>query len=217
MAASTSSPEGILPMPDMNERAPDRPAAAPPVLSGPVGGEQNLDRGLHAAQARLTGGLSPAAIGIAWADWFMHLVDQPGRQASLMRQGAADATALLRQSSGLPVETLSPAPEDHRFTDPGWQRGYFALAQQKFLRAERFWQQATSNLPGLSKPHERIVNFLARQMLDVLAPANFPFLNPEVLAACQSTGFANLKAGSENFIDDLAAAGKGRRQKLPLA
>ena len=83
--------------------------------------------------------------------------------------------ALLRQSIG-PAETLSPAPEDHRFTDPDWQRGYFALAQQKFLRPERFWHQATSDVPGLSKPHERIVNFMARQMLDVLAPPNFPFL-----------------------------------------
>ncbi len=220
-------------MPDLNGLAPDRPAAKrlgkaaaaaatkpepPPAFAAPERGQaQNMDRGLHAAQARLTGGLSPAALGIAWADWFMQLVDQPGRQAVLLRQAAADATALLRQAMGLPVETLSPAPEDHRFTDPGWQRGYFALAQQKFLRAERFWQQATSDVPGLSKPHERIVNFMARQMLDVVAPPNFPFLNPEVLAACQSTGFANLKAGAENFIDDLAVLGDGQKSKLPLA
>ncbi len=199
------------------ERPAEMQAAAPPA---PVPVEpdavRNFDRGLHAAQARFTGGLSPVALGIAWADWFMLLANQPGRQALLFRQAAEDATALLRQVMGLPEDTLSPAAEDHRFTDLGWQRGYFALAQQKFLRRERFWQQATTQLPGLSKPHERIVSFMARQILDMFAPPNLPFLNPEVLAACQTTGFANLEEGGRHFIADLAAIGNAAHE-LPLA
>ena len=134
----------------------------------------------------------------------------------MLRQAVADAAALLRECFGFPVDMLSPAPEDHRFIDPGWQRGYFSLAQQKFLRLERFWLQATTNVPGLSKRHERIVSFMARQILDVFAPPNFPFLNPEVLAACQTTGFADLEEGSRHFIADLAAVGNGQQQDLPL-
>jgi polyhydroxyalkanoate synthase len=178
---------------------------------------RDVSRGLHAAQAQFTGGLSPAALGIAWADWVIHLANHPGRQAELLRLAAADATALLRQFWGLPAETLSPAAEDRRFIDPGWQRGHFALAQQKFLRLERFWQRATTDLPGLSKPHERIVSFAMRQFLDIFAPPNFPFLNPEVLAACQITGGANLEEGSRHFIADLAELANGQEQDLPLA
>ncbi|HVE21921.1 MAG TPA: alpha/beta fold hydrolase [Acidocella sp.] len=202
------------------------PEPAPPAAVSPVPAMQpaltepeavrNFDRRLHAAQARFTGGLSPVALAIAWADWFMLLANQPGRQAALFHLAATDATALLRQFIGLPEETLAPAPEDHRFLDSGWQRGYFALAQQKFLRLERFWQMATTGLPGLSKPHERFVSFMTRQVLDMFAPPNLPFLNPEVLAACQTTGFANLEEGSKHFIADLVAAGTTREQELPL-
>ena len=196
---------------------PEKPAQPPPapvvVASDPP---RNFDRGLHAAEARFTGGLSPAAVGIAWADWFMLLANQPEWQAFLFRRPVEDEAALLRQIIGLPEEVLRPAPGDHRFTDPGWQRGYFALAQQKFLRLERFWQQATTQLPGLSKPHERVVSFMARQILDMFAPSNLPFLNPEVLAACQATGCANLEAGFRNFIADLAAMAYTREQDLPL-
>jgi polyhydroxyalkanoate synthase subunit PhaC len=193
---------------------PARPPLAPVVVEPEA--SHNFDRGLHAAEARFTGGLSPAALGIAWADWFIHLANQPGRRAALFRQGAEDVTALLRQFIGLPEETLSPAPDDHRFTDPGWQRGYFALAQQRFLRLERFWQLATTQLPGLSEPHERIVSFMARQILDMFAPSNLPFLNPEVLAACQTTRCANLEEGARLFIADLAATGCTKEHALPL-
>ena len=87
-----------------------------------------VDRALHATQARLSGGLSPAALGLAWADWFVHLAGQPGRQVRLARLAAADAAAITRMALGLPAETLSPAPEDHRFNNPGWNKGPFALA-----------------------------------------------------------------------------------------
>ncbi len=174
-----------------------------------------FDRNLHAAEARFTGGLSPAALGLAWADWCIHLAGQPGRQAELCRQAASDATAIWRQALGLPVEPVLPEAGDRRFNGPGWQHGVAALAAQKFLRKERFWSDATSNIPGLSKANARIVGFLTRQMLDVVAPTNMPFLNPEVIAATQASGGENLRAGAANLAVDLRNAG-GSNQPLPL-
>ncbi|OYV39233.1 MAG: poly-beta-hydroxybutyrate polymerase [Rhodospirillales bacterium 20-64-7] len=176
----------------------------------------DFDRRLHAAEARLTGGLSPAALGLAWADWFIHLAGQPGRQIELGLQAAADAAACWRQAAGLAGETLEPAANDHRFADPRWAQPPFALAVQRFLRAERFWDAATRDLPGLAKPHARIMSFLLRQMLDMAAPSNLPFLNPEVLGAIQTTGGQNLQAGLHHLVEDLRLAGSGKAAPLPL-
>jgi polyhydroxyalkanoate synthase subunit PhaC len=177
---------------------------------------QNFDHALHAAQARLTGGLSLAALGLAWADWAIHLADQPGRLAALGVQAATDSAALCRQSLGLPTEPVAPAPDDRRFNAPGWSQFPFQLAVQRFLRAERFWDKATRDVPGLSKPHARMVNFVARQILDVMAPSNFPALNPEVLTLSQNTGGASLRHGAQHLAADLQAAGTGKTQELPL-
>jgi hypothetical protein len=38
------------------------------------------DRLLHAAMGRLTAGLSPAALALAYADWAVHLWSSPGTQ-----------------------------------------------------------------------------------------------------------------------------------------
>jgi len=176
----------------------------------------DLDRSLHAAEAKLTGGLSPTSLGLAWADWFLHLADQPGRQLSLMRHAAADWAAMTRQAIGLQAEPLVPEPTDHRFTDPGWQHGPSNFAVQAFLRAERFWDLATTNIPGVSKESERMVNFTARQIMDMAAPSNIPVLNPEVLAKTQSTYGDNLRQGAKHFISDLRISGSNTAVPLPM-
>jgi poly[(R)-3-hydroxyalkanoate] polymerase subunit PhaC len=176
----------------------------------------DLDRSLHASQARLTGGLSLTALTLAWTDWGMHLADQPGRQMRLAQKAAQDWTALTRQALGLNFEPLIPGPQDHRFQDPSWQHGPAALAAQTFLRAERFWDDATRQTAGVSVENERIVNFAARQMLDVLAPSNFPLLNPEVLAKAHATSGDSLRQGARNLIADLRAMGTTTAQPLPM-
>ncbi|MBU6418791.1 MAG: alpha/beta fold hydrolase [Proteobacteria bacterium] len=176
----------------------------------------DLDRSLHASQARLTGGLSLTALTLAWTDWAMHLADQPGRQMRLAQKAAQDWTALTRQALGLSFEPVVPEPQDHRFQDPSWRHGPAALAAQTFLRAERFWNDATSHTAGVSVENERIVNFTVRQMLDVMAPSNFPLVNPEVLAKAQATSGDSLRQGARNFIADLHAMGATTAQPLPM-
>ena len=46
----------------------------------------SFDRPLHAAIARLTGGLSPAALMQAHADWVQHLFFSPDKQAALVEK-----------------------------------------------------------------------------------------------------------------------------------
>jgi polyhydroxyalkanoate synthase len=173
-----------------------------------------FDRALHAAQAKFTGGLSPDGIGLAWLDWLLHIANQPGRQAELLHLAVKDAVALGRQALGQPAELLTPAAEDHRFSHPGWQAPRHALLVQKFLRAERWWKSATTDVPGLSRQHERVVEFMARQAMDMVSPSNMPALNPEVVEAARTMQGANFGAGLRHLINDVQSSGGD--VKLPL-
>jgi len=176
----------------------------------------DFDRALHAAEAKVVGGLSPTALTIAYLDWALHMANQPGRQNQLFKQAIADLQALVKQAAGGTADTITPPPGDHRFVHPGWQTPPFSLAAQGFLRAERWWSDATSNLPGLSAAHERMVNFMSRQMLDMFSPSNIAMLNPEVVEATRQSGGKTLQAGAKLLIADLKAGKSKKTARLPL-
>jgi polyhydroxyalkanoate synthase len=162
-----------------------------------------FDRALHAAQAKLSGGLSPAALGLAYLDWAVHLANQPGRRATLLSTAVQDSFTLWRQALGQNVEPVTPPPGDHRFAHPGWQEPKFFLAEQAFLRAERWWRDATTGIPGVAATHERMVAFMARQVVDMCSPSNLPALNPEVVEATKARHGENLERGAKHFFDDM--------------
>src|SRR6516165_5721560 len=70
-------------------------AEIPPVPSQEVSSSYDvLDRNVHAEIARWTGGLSPAAIGLAFADWWVHLAVSPGKLLSLAGNVMEDISRL---------------------------------------------------------------------------------------------------------------------------
>ena len=48
------------------------------------------DRALHAMLARLTGGISPAALLLAYTDWLSHLAASPQRQIEIAQEALVD-------------------------------------------------------------------------------------------------------------------------------
>ncbi len=165
-----------------------------------------IDRTLQAWRARLTGGVSPVGPSLAYLDWLAHLAGMPGRQAELAVRAWRDAMGLAAYAVPPgPADNVGgcePRPEDPRFTAPGWQRWPFNLFSQAFLLTERWWQEATSGVPGVSPHHERVVSFAARQLLDAVSPTNFLWTNPEVLAATAEQRGANLIRGASLLADD---------------
>ena len=175
----------------------------------------NLDRTLHAATAPLTGGLAPSALAAAYFDWMTHLAAAPGKQIQLASQAARGFLENLAFASycafGVQCDPCQSAlPQDNRFRAPEWSSYPFNVYAQAFLSTERWWEATTTGVHGLSKQHGNIVTFAARQLLDMVAPSNFIWTNPEVLARTRSLAGVNLVRGSLNLADDLARAATGQ-------
>ncbi|MFM0649604.1 alpha/beta fold hydrolase [Paraburkholderia bryophila] len=186
-----------------------------PVAPFPTDAFRSLDYTKEATIARFTGGLSPAALSLAFADWFIHLVSAPGKRAELASLAAANAGQIgnyvLRSLAGNAVAPVAePAPGDHRFSAEAWQSEPYRLWQQTFLLTEQWWKAATSGVPGATKHHENVVGFGMRQLLDMASPTNSLFTNPEVVHRTQATLGANLLHGACNLLEDARRQANGQ-------
>jgi polyhydroxyalkanoate synthase len=169
---------------------------------------------VHAAISQATFGLSPAALADAFFDWWVHLALSPGKQIDLTQLAAAGAADNLAFAArcviGSPSDPFERAlAHDERFRAPDWRVFPFNAYAHNFLSIERWWDAATSDLRGVSQRHDNIANFVARQLLDTVAPSNFIATNPEVLARTRAESGVNLVRGYANFIADLTRAQRG--------
>ena len=166
-----------------------------------------FDRFLHAAEAKLTGGISPASAMLAYLDWAVHLANSPGKQNELVKKAIRKSVLLSSYLEGLCTcktdkPCIAPLPQDKRFSAPEWQTFPFNVYYQTFLLMQQWWYNATTGVHGVSKHHEDVVTFSVRQALDVFSPSNFPLTNPEILQATLRSGGMNLIQGYQNFLED---------------
>ena len=202
------TPQPKAPTPDAQQvQLPAKIAAAsepkvPPKAAHP---HEKLDRASRAAVAYMSAGVSPHAFIEAWSDWAQHLAQAPGRQLELAERAQENMTRLLGQSL-LPNIDAEPAfvPKayDHRFRHPGWEKPPFKNMQQGFLAVQDWWDYATDHLRGLRPEDADRTRFMARQMLDLLSPSNFPALNPEIIEETRKSSGKNLAEGARNFMHD---------------
>jgi polyhydroxyalkanoate synthase len=193
-------------------RADGAPPAAAPMLAPSIDEEAEahgfpVDRLVHAWQAQLTGGLSPAALLQAIADWAIHLLNAPGKRADLVRKAFRKWVRFAHFAAHAPLDTqtppaIEPLPGDRRFAAEDWNRLPFSLIWQAFLFTQQWWHNATTGVRGVDPRHAEIVHFAARQMLDAVSPSNFPLTNPEVLRVTLESGGRNLHNGWQNWLED---------------
>ena len=166
------------------------PTPLPPCAPPPDRNAHPLDLVVQSRVARLTGGVSPIALMLAFQDWLMHLASSPGKLLELMEST---------------VERPSPAvADDKRFTSAGWAAWPFNLYAQGFLQVKQFWHKATSGVRGVAPHHADVVAFTARQLLDLWSPSNFALTNPEVLRAAADSHGQSLLAGAAHWSQDAA-------------
>jgi polyhydroxyalkanoate synthase len=176
------------------------------------------DRSLHAAAAHFTAGLSPAALAQAYLDWATHLANAPGKRMQLVDKALrkavrfADYAGRCCASGGGTADCcIEPLPQDRRFAGEDWHRWPYNLIHQAFLLNQQWRHNATTGIRGISRQHEDLVEFMSRQILDMVSPSNFLATNPDVLRVTAATGGMNLVSGLKNLAEDWERAASGRR------
>ena len=176
-----------------------------------------IDRSLHAAGARFTAGLSPAALAHAYLDWVTHLIYAPGKRLQLVDKATRKAVRFANYASRCAVAgheapcCIEPLPQDKRFAGEGWHKWPYNLAHQAFLLHQQWWHNATTGIRGVTKQHESMVEFTSRQILDMFSPSNFILTNPEVLQHTFKNGGMNLVRGLQNLVEDWERSVSGKK------
>ena len=175
------------------------------------------DRSLHATLARFTLGLSPAALAAAYLDWAVHLAAAPGKRLQLVDKAARKAmrfSAYAWHETLQPGQTpavIDPLPQDRRFTAAAGQRWPFNFLYQGFLLQQQWWHNATSDVRGVTRHHEEMAKFGARQLLDMFSPSNFVLTNPELMQRTLESGGRNFVVGLQHMVEDWERAASGKR------
>src|SRR5258708_38471517 len=128
--------------------------------------------------ARLTGGISPVALSLAYIDWASHLASAPQRQMEIsqdalrsVRQFFESALHYFSPGQG-PWSLIKPQPQDRRFAKPEWENPPFNLLAQAFLLKEKWWHDATTGVRGVTPQNEAIVEVSGRQGAQHMAPSH---------------------------------------------
>ena len=142
------------------------------------------------------GAAAKAALGLA---------RRPRRIAS---QAGTLGSELARVAVG--SSEVEPAKGDRRFTDRGWRENWLLRRTMQSYLAVGGTVDALISDAELDWRTERQARFAAGNVLDALAPTNFPFTNPAVIREIVDTGGANLVHGARRFTRDIS-----RSPRLP--
>lgn len=173
-----------------------------------------LDRCAHARVASATSGLAPSVLAEAWLDWATHLTVSPGKQLRLMEQALQNTQAFWAASLG--VSASNPSPDmvpDRRFASEDWQKYPFNVWSQAHQQTWQWWQDAMTDVHGVTPEHENLMAFVAGLIIDKNAPSNFALTNPDVISATFAESGQNLVRGAKNLTEDLIAKTGAEQQK----
>ena len=170
---------------------------------------RDLDRLREASLARTTAGLSPESLMLAWTDWAIHLAGAPGKRLELALRASQAATAMLAGAIPADADPIAGERHDPRFRSADWQQWPYSAWAQAFALTEQWWHEATSDVPGTDPHHAAVVAFACRQWLDMMAPSNLPWTNPEVAQRTLAEQGLNLWRGGMHFWQDVARLATG--------
>ena len=209
------SPSGLQFRGGHGSVATTKPATQVPGAEARVDPRTSGDRLLHATMGRFTAGISPASLGLAYADWALHLAASPGKWQLLLEKAVRKAVRLATYAAYACGDPACPycieaLPQDHRFRADAWRRWPFNVIHQAYLLNQQWWHNATTGIGGVSAHHEQVVSFVTRQLLDAVSPVNFIATNPEALETTIREGGQNLVRGAMNLFADWERAVGGK-------
>ena len=126
------------------------------------------------------------------------LARRPGR---VVRRSSALTEALVKVVAG--SSELKPPRGDRRFLDPAWSASWI---HRRLLQAYLAVDETVEGVIGdaeLEWADDRKLRFIAQNIVDALAPANAPLINPEVIKGAIDTGGLNFARGARQFARDM--------------
>lgn len=154
----------------------------------------------------------PTTLTRAMIDFNTAVMTQPAALFEAQAKNWNDWTALWRtmgeRAMGQDAEPVAaPAKGDRRFSDPAWSdEPVYDYLKQAYLLAVRQLQDFVAAAP-VDDATRAQVDFASRQMMNALAPTNFPHTNPQVARRTIESGGLSLMTGLSNLLEDV---GKGQ-------
>ncbi|CEG58463.1 PHA/PHB synthase family protein [Legionella fallonii] len=158
-----------------------------------------MDKFYQANLAKLTAGVSPAALNTAYFSWMAQLGQSPGTITRLATYPLLHIDTFI---SNLMNHETPGNGRDVRFHTENWSMYPWRLWAEQFLQTEAWCLQATTKVPGLPIPVKRSISFRTRQILDALSPSNFVLTNPDLFRETIRSGGTNLIRGTELAVQD---------------
>jgi polyhydroxyalkanoate synthase subunit PhaC len=157
-----------------------------------------VGNGSAATAHPLEGMLSPA------------LAVDANRMAQLQRDHLEQHARLWASIAGrkpddaLPEPMVKPPSGDRRFSSPEWSASpFYDYMRQAYLLNARFISEVADAIPIADKAARHRLQFLTRQYIDALSPANFAATNPEFVQRALDTQGESITAGLLNLISDV--------------
>lgn len=115
--------------------------------------------------------------------------------------------ASIRRMAGEETEDVAtPDPTDKRFADPEWKENpFFNFLKQAYLLTSGWAANLVERTEGLDEHTKHKAVFYTQQMINSLAPTNFPATNPEVLRETFESHGENLARGMKMLAEDIAS------------
>jgi len=155
------------------------------------------DVGLDQLLAEAANGRQRVAAGVEAIRAATSLTRRP---RAVARHAATFATELARIVRG--TSTRAPARGDRRFGDPAWKESWlFRRLCQGYLSGSDLARSLVDEA-GLDWAADQRLRLAVDNLIDALAPTNFPLTNPTVIKTTVDRGGANLVTGARHALRD---------------
>ena len=124
------------------------------------------------------------------------------RPDTVRRRVVELGTELARVGAG--TSSLAPAMSDRRFTDRAWSESWLHRRLMQGYLALNGTVDGLIDDAELDWRTERLIRFALGNVIDALAPTNFPLTNPAVLKETVDRGGANFVKGARQVVRDVS-------------
>ena len=165
---------------------------------------ENIDLKLRARISKLTKGMSPIQLVLAYTDWLGHLSLAPGRRTQLLQSLTEKILKLSADAAKSIVneQDENTAPTSSLFKHELWNKRPFNLLAKGHQTALDLLKEFSTDVPGMESSNSELVGFINEQIFQLLAPSNNPLTNPEVLKTTWDNKGKNILQGISNLLRD---------------